>query len=126
MRSGELAAAAGVNQQTLRYYERRGLLPEPDRSLGGHRTYPPEALERLRLIKAAQRLGFTLAEIAGLLSPHWTRPGLQETAAAKLTEIEARIADLTTVAQTLRQALTAGCQDLTTCAHTPTCPLPLT
>jgi len=58
LRSGEVADAAGVNVQTLRYYERRGLLHEPDRTLGGHRLYPPEAVTVLRVIKVAQRLGF--------------------------------------------------------------------
>src|SRR5215213_10778634 len=67
MRSAEVARAAGVNQQTLRYYERRGLLAEPDRSPGGHRLYPAEAVTVLRVIKAAQRLGFTLDEVADLL-----------------------------------------------------------
>lgn len=60
LRSSQVAAAAGVNPQTLRYYERRGLLAEPERSLGGHRLYPAEAVTVLRVIKAAQRLGFTL------------------------------------------------------------------
>lgn len=59
LRTGELAEAAGVNTQTLRYYERRGLLAEPRRSLGGHRLYPEQAVTVLRVIKAAQRLGFT-------------------------------------------------------------------
>lgn len=67
LRRGELAASAGVNIQTLRYYERRGLLREPDRSVGGHRRYTPEALTTLRVMKAAQRLGFTLNEVADLL-----------------------------------------------------------
>ena len=67
LRSGEVAAAAGVNLQTLRYYERRGLIDEPDRSLGGHRLYRSEAVTVLRVIKAAQRLGFTLEEVADLL-----------------------------------------------------------
>ena len=56
LRTGELAAAAGVNIQTLRYYERRGLLAEPQRTLGGHRLYPEDAVTVLRVIKAAQRL----------------------------------------------------------------------
>ncbi|WP_446214793.1 MerR family transcriptional regulator [Micromonospora sp. IBHARD004] len=60
LRSGAVAAAAGVHPQTLRYYERRGLLAAPDRSLGGHRRYPAEVVTVLRVIKAAQRLGFTL------------------------------------------------------------------
>jgi MerR family mercuric resistance operon transcriptional regulator len=55
LRTGQIAEAAGVNQQTLRYYERRGLLAEPDRSPGGHRLYPPETVTVLRVIKAAQR-----------------------------------------------------------------------
>jgi DNA-binding transcriptional MerR regulator len=67
LRSGQVAAAAGVNVETLRYYERRGLLAEPGRSPGGHRMYPREAVTVLRVIKAAQRLGFTLDEVADLL-----------------------------------------------------------
>lgn len=124
MRSGQLAAAAGVNLQTLRYYERRGLLPEPARTLGGHRTYPEDAVTRLRVIKVAQRLGFTLTEIADLLTvSHHPDAGLQSKAATKLAAIEARIADLTEVANTLREAITYGCNDLTHCADYPNCPI---
>jgi DNA-binding transcriptional MerR regulator len=67
LRSGQVAAAAGVNVETLRYYERRGLLAVPDGSPGGHRLYPAEAVTVLRVIKTAQRLGFTLDEVADLL-----------------------------------------------------------
>ncbi len=67
LRSGQVAAAADVNVETLRYYERRGLLTEPLRSPGGHRLYPAETITVLRVIKAAQRLGFTLDEVAELL-----------------------------------------------------------
>ena len=70
LRTGELAASAGVNVQTLRYYERRGLLPEPGRLPSGYREYPPEAARRLRFIKRAQELGFTLREVAELLRLH--------------------------------------------------------
>jgi DNA-binding transcriptional MerR regulator len=70
LRSGHVAQAAGVNLQTLRYYERRGLLAEPDRTLGGHRLYPAETVTTLRVIKAAQRLGFILDEVADLLGRH--------------------------------------------------------
>ncbi|MEV6966066.1 MerR family transcriptional regulator [Hamadaea sp. NPDC051192] len=130
LRSGELADAAGVNPQTLRYYERRGLLTEPRRSPGGHRLYPREALTTLRVIKTAQRLGFTLDEVADLvdLGTHrHSRRGdssLQHRASAKLTEIEAKIADLQVIAASLRTALEAGCDDLATCATTDCCPLP--
>ncbi len=131
LRSGQVAAAAGVTLQTLRYYERRGLIAEPERSLGGHRLYPPNAVTVLRVIKASQRLGFTLAEVAELLETgqHRTsRPaddGLHVRAAAKLSEVEERIRDLQTIAETLRAALDAGCDDLLTCAaRSDDCPLP--
>jgi MerR family mercuric resistance operon transcriptional regulator len=122
LRSGEVAAAAGVGRQTLRYYERRGLLPEPDRTLGGQRVYPPDTVALLRMIKGAQRVGFTLDEVAGLLGPG-TRPAAL--AAAKLPGVEARIAELTAVRDTLRATVAAGCADLADCAATPGCPLPL-
>jgi DNA-binding transcriptional MerR regulator len=127
LRSGELAGAAGVNLQTLRYYERRGLLAEPARSPGGHRLYPAEALTLLRVIKTAQRLGFTLDEIAELVDlgrhRHARRPdtGLQRRALAKLTEVEAKIADLQVIASALRAAIDAGCDDLATCATSSSC-----
>ncbi len=130
LRSGELAAAAGVNVQTLRYYERRGLLDEPDRTPGGHRAYPPGTVTLLRAIKAAQRLGFTLDEVADLLEAGGRRPGGRATdglpvrAATKLAEVEARLADLAVVRDTLRAALDAGCADLMACAEAEGCPLP--
>lgn len=124
LRSGELARAAGVNPQTLRYYERRGLLPEPERTLGGHRVYRPAAVTVLRVIKAAQRLGFTLDEVADLLDLRAGTPGLAGRAAGKLAEVEARIADLSIIRDSLRAALAAGCDDLIDCAERPECPLP--
>ncbi|GAA0597978.1 MerR family transcriptional regulator [Kribbella sandramycini] len=126
LRSGQLADAAGVNLQTLRYYERRGLLAEPARTLGGHRLYPPETVTLLRVIKAAQRLGFTLDEIADLLAAgrHHHEATLQSRAREKLADVEAKIADLTVIAETLRSTLAAGCDDLVACVHKPHCPLP--
>jgi DNA-binding transcriptional MerR regulator len=125
LRPGQLADAAGVNPQTLRYYERRGLLAAPHRTLGGHRVYPPETVTRLRTIKAAQRLGFTLDEVCDLLSaaPHATLP---TRTATKLTEIEAKIADLQLIRDTLHATLTAGCDNLLTCPTRPNCPLATT
>jgi MerR family mercuric resistance operon transcriptional regulator len=111
LRTGEVAAAAGVNLQTLRYYERRGLLAEPKRTLGGHRVYPEQTVTVLRVIKAAQRLGFTLEEVGELLDSrrhHHGQPpdtGLHERATVKLAEVEARIADLQVIATTLRAEL---------------------
>jgi DNA-binding transcriptional MerR regulator len=129
LRSGQVAEAAGVNLQTLRYYERRGLLAEPDRTLGGHRLYPAETVTVLRVIKAAQRLGFSLQEVADLIDVgthrHGRRhDGLQTRVRQKLAEVDTRIADLTIIRETLHAALAAGCDDLITCAATPQCPLP--
>ena len=130
LRSGQLAAAAGVNIETLRYYERRGLLAEPDRSPGGHRLYPAETVTVLRVIKAAQRLGFTLDEVADLLEVGRHRhrraadANLQQRASSKLAEVEERIADLTTIRDNLRAALDAGCADLLECAGNVCCPIP--
>jgi DNA-binding transcriptional MerR regulator len=140
LRSGQVAAAADVNIETLRYYERRGLLAEPDRSPGGHRLYPAETVTLLRVIKAAQRLGFTLEEVADLLDVGRHRhrngqrrpssrqqgvdAGLQRRARAKLDEVEARIADLTTIRDTLLAAVDAGCDDLVACAEDDCCPIP--
>ncbi|MFF0723745.1 MerR family transcriptional regulator [Streptomyces sp. NPDC004134] len=131
LRSGQVAAAAGVHVQTLRYYERRGLLPAPARSNGGHRLYGEDAVTALRVIKAAQRLGFTLAEVADLLAAGrrrrgGTAAGLGDRAAAKLAEVDARIAGLTTVRTALAAAMEAGCDDLAACAASPRCPLPFT
>jgi DNA-binding transcriptional MerR regulator len=136
LRSGQVAAAAGVNVETLRYYERRGLLAEPGRSPGGHRLYPAETITVLRVIKAAQRLGFTLEEVADLLDVgrHHHRQskarrrgqdaGLQQRAREKLVEVEARIADLQTIRGNLVAALDAGCDDLVECAGNDCCPIP--
>lgn len=128
LRTGQVATAAGVNIETLRYYERRGLLPEPARTLGGHRLYTQETVTTMRMIKATQRLGFTLEEVADLLAA--TRlggrsdAGLRARAAAKLAEVDQKLVELTGVRDTLRAALDAGCQNLLVCAETPCCPLP--
>ena len=130
LRTSEVAREAGVNQQTLRYYERRGLIEEPTRSPGGHRLYPHEVVTVLRVIKAAQRLGFTLDEVADLLAVGTHRhgrkpdPGLQAQAQVKLAEIEQRITDLQTIRRNLLEAVDAGCDDLTVCAESDSCPLP--
>ncbi len=137
LRSGEVATQAGVNVQTLRYYERRGLVAEPDRTLGGHRLYPVGTVTVLRVIKAAQRLGFTLDEVAELLEAgqhhhrdqrngHHRRADARLAAGVrlKLTEIEEKIADLQVIAATLRAAADAGCDDLIACAGSDCCPIP--
>ncbi|MEU7611047.1 MerR family DNA-binding protein [Micromonospora sp. NPDC049204] len=116
--------------RTLGLYERRGLLAEPDRTLGGHRLYPAEVVTVLKVIKAAQGLGFTLDEVADLLDAgqhrHGRNPdtGLRVRAQTKLAEVEAKIADLQVIAGTLRAAVDAGCDDLVACAGQPCCPIP--
>jgi MerR family mercuric resistance operon transcriptional regulator len=130
LRPGQVAAAAGVNLQTLRYYERRGLLAKPLRTPGGHRQYPAETVKVLRVIKATQRLGFTLNEVADLLAAaghgrgRREEAGLPAQAAAKLAEVTAKIADLQVIADTLNAALDAGCRDIVACAASLRCPLP--
>lgn len=127
MRITELARAAGVNKETLRYYERRGLLDPPVRSPGGHRLYDERSLHTLRVVKAAQRLGFTLDEVDELLElgrGHGRRAALPERARTKLGEVDERIADLRTIRGHLLDVLDAGCDDLHVCAGNGCCPLP--
>lgn len=126
LRSGEVAERAGVNIQTLRYYERRGLLAEPVRSLGGHRLYPPDTVALLGVIKAAQRLGFTLEEVAELLDAGRRRhppPDLRQRAVDKIAEVDAKIADLTAIRTALAQVVQARCDSLTNCTCAD-CPIP--
>lgn len=126
LRTGEVAEQAGVNIQTLRYYERRGLLAEPHRSNGGHRLYPPDTVALLNVIKAAQRLGFTLDEVADLLDAGRRRhpsPDLRERAISKIAEIDQKIADLTAIRTTLAEVVDARCDSLTSCTCTD-CPIP--
>lgn len=97
MRIGELAGQAGVNIQTVRYYERRGILGEPRRADSGHRVYDDEAVRVLRFIKGAQSLGFTLAEIDELLGLRRTtapRPRTRKLAEKRIADIDERIAQL--------------------------------
>jgi DNA-binding transcriptional MerR regulator len=125
LRTGEVAERAGVNVQTLRYYERRGLLTAPARTNGGHRLYPPDTVALLTVIKAAQRLGFTLDEVAALLDTgrRHPAPDLRQRAVDKIAEIDRRIADLTTIRATLTQVVDARCDSLTNCTCAD-CPIP--
>lgn len=99
--------ASQVNVETLRFYERRGLLPEPPRRPSGVRDYPPEAVERLRFIKRSQELGFSLAEIRELLelrvAPETTCADVRDRAQAKIEDIEQKIRDLHAMWRALRK-----------------------
>jgi len=128
LRTGQLAERAGVNVQTLRYYERRGLLDAPPRRPSGQREYPEGAVRLLRTIKAAQRLGFTLAEIEELidLSEHRRGTGeLRLRAQLKVAEVDARIGQLRQVREALLTVVAAECDSLTDCTCGAGSPLPV-
>jgi MerR family transcriptional regulator, mercuric resistance operon regulatory protein len=93
---GDLAKAAAVNVETIRFYQRKGLMPEPDRPAGGIRRYGEEELSRLGFIKTAQRLGFSLDEIADLLKLEDGSGCVQarQKAKTKLADVRAKLADL--------------------------------
>ena len=96
MTIGALARAAGVNVETVRFYQRKGLMPEPDRPQGGIRRYGAAELGRVRFIKSAQRLGFSLDEVSELLKledgSHCAEARAQ--AQRKLVDVRERLADL--------------------------------
>ncbi len=104
MTIGELARRAGVGVETVRYYQRRGLFPEPPRQPRGFREYPKEALELLRFIRRARGLGFTLREIERLLTLRKNKKDGAEVAAmltAKAEDVERQIRALERVVATL-------------------------
>ena len=107
---GVLADAAGVNVETIRFYQRKGLMQEPDRPQGGIRRYGGPDLARVRFIKSAQRLGFSLDEIADLLKledgSHCTEA--REQAERKLADVRDRLADLRRIEVAL-QGLVVRC-----------------
>jgi DNA-binding transcriptional MerR regulator len=119
MRVGEVAERAGVNVETLRYYERRGLLPEPERLPSGHRRYDEETVRFLRAIKEAQSVGFTLAEIGEFLRAARRSGSPSETLrirmAAKIDEIDGRIAGLKRMREELARVVGCACDSLDHC-----------
>jgi MerR family copper efflux transcriptional regulator len=111
VRIGDLASQTNVAIETLRYYEKRGLLQEPERSPAGYRAYGPETVRRVRFIRRAQELGFTLREIADLLT-FWedsaTACGKVEArATATLERIDEKIRDLERMRSALAQYVSA-------------------
>jgi MerR family mercuric resistance operon transcriptional regulator len=96
MTIGRLAGAAGVNVETVRFYQRSGLIDEPARPYSGYRTYGTEDVRRIRFIKRAQLLGFTLDEIASLLKLEGSQTctSTRDLAARKLAMVEAKLNDL--------------------------------
>jgi MerR family mercuric resistance operon transcriptional regulator len=108
---GALAEAAGVNVETIRFYQRKGLMQEPGRPLGGIRRYGLSDLARVRFIKSAQRLGFSLDEVADLLKledgSHCTEA--REQAERKLIDVRARLADLNRIEAVLQGLVDRCC-----------------
>ncbi|WP_053207494.1 MerR family transcriptional regulator [Jiangella muralis] len=112
MRTSELAGRVGVNPETLRYYERRGLLDEPPRTPGGYRDYPDATVRVLRFVKRAQELGFALDEVEELLHLDAGGPdscdAARTLAVARKADLAARIADLQRMHDSLA-ALVGSC-----------------
>ena len=112
MSRGQLASAADVNAETIRFYERKGLIPRPARTASGYRKYSSEFVVRIRCIKRAQALGFTLQEILELLSlrlePDCDRMDVRRRVNEKIAEIEIKIVDLQRMKDSL-DALTSRC-----------------
>ncbi len=110
MTIGKLARTTGVGAETIRYYERNGFLPKPDRTASGYRVYDAEAQKRVRFIKEAQALGFTLKEISELFAltddPSADCASVNARATRKLEEINDKIKKLTLMKKSLQQLST--------------------
>ena len=109
LNSGELAKAAGVSTDTLRHYERKGVLARPQRGRNGYRQYPASALDRVRLVRKALAVGFTLDELAGILrvrdSGGMPCHEVRALAASKLEQVESQLSDLIALRDELRTTL---------------------
>ena len=116
LRTGEVATQAGVSIATLRYYERRGLIPAPSRTASGYRAFDAETIRLVRLIKRAQGLGFTLKEVHRLLAVVMAADGtcseLNELAHSKLADLDAQL-------ESLREKRSALADMLTDCVNDP-------
>jgi MerR family mercuric resistance operon transcriptional regulator len=118
---GELSRRTGCNIETIRYYEKIGLLPAPPRTRGGHRLYPDGHLKRLAFIRRSRELGFSLDEIRNLLrlvQGGYTCGEVQQAALAHLKSIRSKLADLRRMERTLSQTA-ARCEGGTA----PSCPV---
>src|SRR3954470_11635125 len=117
MRISEAAEQANVNVQTLRYYERRGLLPKPPRRASGYREFPDDAVRLVRFIKRAQELGFSLDEVEALLELRRqstrNRKQIRAVAAQRIEHIDQKIAELSRMRAALER-LVHTCHESTT------------
>lgn len=117
MTIGTLAKEAGVGVETIRFYEKKGLIPRPKRIDGGFRHYPFEEAQKIRFVKRAQELGFTLKEIKDFIEmekfPQATCGDFKERALIKMKEVEAKIKDLERMKKTLtRLVKTCGTKNM--------------
>lgn len=119
---GALSEQTGCNIETIRYYEREGLLPNPPRTEGGHRVYDEEHLKRLTFIRRSRELGFTLEEVRGLLrmvdGEHDTCAQVKSLTLDHLEDVRGKLADLKKLEKVLKQ-LAGRC----TGDETPDCPI---
>lgn len=123
MTIGHLARRASVNVETVRYYERRGLVPRPQRSRSGYRQYGEETVDRIRFIKRAQNLGFSLKEIGELLELRvhsvTACAAVERKTRAKIALVDQKVRELSRMREVLHR-LVAACQ-----AKTPTAECPI-
>lgn len=102
---GSLSRESGVNAETIRYYEKIGVMPNPARSSAGHRIYDQSSLKRLSFIRRSRELGFTLQEVQDLLTlvdgDDFTCAEIRDKTSAHLSEVTQKIDDLKTIEQTL-------------------------
>jgi DNA-binding transcriptional MerR regulator len=115
MSIGALAAQTGTAISTLRFYERTGLLGAPPR-VSGQRRYPPEAAERVAMIRMWRRAGFSVVEIEKLLADRQRLTAWQDLVRAKLDELEVRLAEMQKSRSELQHALFCQAEDWTACA----------
>ena len=122
MRIGQVASEAGVGIETVRFYERRGLVPRPARPVSGYRAYPHDTVDRLLFIRRAKELGFQLREIKELLSlkvrPRTSCSSVMRRAESKIADIDAKLVDLKRMRRALGK-LVVACERRTPTADCP-------
>ncbi len=122
MQIGQLSKKTGCNIETIRYYEKRGLLPSPPRTAGGYRLYDPDHLKRLTFVMRSRDLGFSMAEIEKLLSlvdeHQLTCHDMHQQTLAHVGDIQSKIADLKRLERVLTE-IASKCSDGTV----PECPI---
>lgn len=116
---GDVAGAVGVNVQTVRYYERLGVLPRPERNPSGYRLYTPETVQRMQFIREAQAAGFTLGEIKEILGLHYQGEApcdyVQKVAREKIRQVDRQMEDLRCLRRKMRHILNKAKEGVTAC-----------